>query len=536
MQFLKLLVSSLARLGAKRLLLMVLVGVTVASMLGVSAYLLNRPVRETLYSGLDAEDVNRIGAALTEVGIPFDVSVTGNAVLVDYGKTAQARMILASKGLPKSDKAGYELFDQMGSLGLTSFMQQVTRVRALEGELVRTIQLLEGIKSARVHLGLKAEGTFRTKSDSPTASVIIRTDGSLRENVPNSVRQIVAAAIPGLRPEQVSVMTTDGKLLAAAGEDDTMEPDRILELERRVAAETQDRAERTVSAFLGMSNIRISVTAQLNVDKKQTTETNFDPESKVERSLKTVKENDESQNATGSQSVSAAQNVPQETQPSSGGDSAKEKKERKEETANYELNSKQIATTSNGYTLEKLSLAVVLNKQALLKSQGAAPDEAKLPDQIAEIEKLVRSAVGFNEQRGDNIRVSAIDFIAEDATLEPLAGPGFADILTSNLGTIINALSLLGAFLLVIFLGLRPMVKALISEAPASAAALPMDDFSPQIADMSGMGSGDFGGSQNDMDKPASAQDKLNKVVELDMDRAAQVLKQWLEKPQQGAA
>jgi flagellar M-ring protein FliF len=239
MQFLRILVSSLARLGARRLVLLALIGSSVVAMLGISAYTLNRPVREVLYSGLDAEDVNRIGVALTEVGIQFDVSVAGNAVLVDYGKTAQARMILASKGLPKSDKAGYELFDQMGSLGLTSFMQQVTRVRALEGELVRTIQLLEGVKSARVHLGLKAEGTFRSKSESPTASVIIRTDGSIRQNIAESIRQLVAAAIPGLRSEQVSVMTTDGRLLTSAGDAENLEPDRIIELERRVAAATQ---------------------------------------------------------------------------------------------------------------------------------------------------------------------------------------------------------------------------------------------------------------------------------------------------------
>jgi flagellar M-ring protein FliF len=242
-----------------------------------------------------------------------------------------------------------------------------------------------------------------------------------------------------------------------------------------------------------------------------------------------MKESDESQNASSSQAVTVAQNIPQETQPSSGGDSAREKKERKEETANYELNSRQIATTSNGYTIERLSLAVVLNKQALLKSQGATPDEAKLADQVAEIEKLVRSAVGFSEQRGDSIRVTAVDFIAEDVETEQPPGPSLLEVLTGNLGTIINSLSLLGAFVLVILLGLRPMTKALIAASPLSGQTAVPNSRVGNPADGSEMLA-----VQNMSERlPTTAQDKLNKAVELDMDRAAQVVKQWLEKPQQ---
>ncbi|NJM28719.1 MAG: flagellar M-ring protein FliF [Rhizobiales bacterium] len=415
MQYVSLLVNALAQLGARRLIVLGLVGAFVFGLLTTGTYYLNRPVREPLYTGLDAEDINRIGRVLSEVGIPYDVSVGGDAVLVDYGNAAQARMILAEKGLPKSDKAGYELFDQMGSLGLTSFMQQVTKVRALEGELARTIELLEGIRSARVHLGQKGEGAFRSKADQPTASVVIKTDGNAKESLASSVRQIVASAIPGLKSEQVTVMTTDGQTLVSGGETGMAEPDRKLQLEQRVAEETRQSAERAISAMVGLTNLRVSVTAQLNADKRQTTETNFDPESKIERSLKTVKESQENQNSTGSETTSVAQNIPQEPTAPSGGDSSREKKDRKEETANYELNSKQVAVESVGYTIERLSLSILLNKQTLLKSQGAAPDEAKLVNQVQEIESLVRSAVGFNEKRGDSIKVVAADFIAEDA-------------------------------------------------------------------------------------------------------------------------
>ena len=147
--------GSLAGLGARRLLALGLTGVTVFVLVGTSGYLLSRPQQEVLYTGLDPQDVTRVGAALQDAGIAFDVNVTGDAVLVEFGQAAKARMLLAEKGLPRSDSAGYELFDKLGSLGLTTFMQQVTKVRALEGELAKTIRLIDGIKAARVHLALQ---------------------------------------------------------------------------------------------------------------------------------------------------------------------------------------------------------------------------------------------------------------------------------------------------------------------------------------------------------------------------------------------
>lgn len=533
MKYIRPFIGSIAQLGPKKLSLLALVGGVVFTLLLVGTYYLNRPVREVVYTGLDTEDVNRIGTVLAEVGIPYDVSVSGESVLVDFGRTAEARMILAEKGLPKSEKAGYELFDQMGSLGLTSFMQQVTRVRALEGELSRTIQQLQGIRSARVHLGLKSEGSFRSKADQPSASVVIKTDGAAKDSLAASVRHIVAAAIPGLNAEQVTVLTTDGQVLVTGGDAASSEPDRKLELERKIADETRLSAERTLSAIVGPSNLRISVTAQLNSDRRQITETQFDPESKVERSLRTIKETDENNNSSGASSVSVAQNIPQEAAQPSSGETAKERKERKEETANYEMNSRQTATESVGYSVEKLSMAVLLNKQVLLKAQGATPDETKLAAQITDIEVLVKSAIGFDEKRGDTVKVWATDFVEEE--LEPVVdtSSGFLSTVQGHLGTIINALTLLTGFVLVILLGLRPTVKAILDASSPLQVGGPADPMGGIVAQDA------FAGSDDPMligAQPMNAKDRLNKAVELDVDRAAHVLKQWVGKPKQGVA
>jgi flagellar M-ring protein FliF len=540
MQFVRRGLLAFGGIGLKRGMSLLVTFAVFAGLITLSMMVFNKPVREVLYSTLGPEDVNQIGLVLSESGIKFDVNEAGTAVLVDFGKTAQARMILAEKGLPKSDKAGYQLFDQMGSLGLTSFMQQVTRVRALEGELVRTIQQLDGIRTARVHLALKTDGTFKSKEEQPTASVVVRTDGKPNQMVTNSIRQIVAAAIPGMLPKHVTVMTTDGSLLNASGGGETGEPDRLLDLEKKISNDTQSRIEVTLSPIAGANNIRVSVSAKLNVDKRQTNETNFDPDSKVERSLRTVKSTDQSSDSSGSPTVSVDQNVPQEVKPAGTGDSMSKKKENKEETVNYEVNSKQTAIESDGYRVERMSLAVVVNRQTLLKIQGATPDDTKLAVQLSEIEAIAKSASGYDEKRGDQIHVSAVDFVAEDATLEPLAGPGFAEVVKGNLGTLINAFALIVATMLVLVMGLRPALK-LIGNMNS---AVPVGEVDRRIqsltgatqhASLSAPSASDFAtslsgetASSTGVSVVLGPREKLNKLIGSDVDRAARMVKQWL--------
>ena len=197
---------SLIALGARRLATLGLVGLVVFATVGLGSYYLSRPQLEVIYTGLSPQDVSRIGAALKEAGIAFDVNSQGTAVLVRYGQTAQARMLLAEKGLPSSASAGYELFDKLGSMGLTSFMQEITRVRALEGEIARTIQVMKGVKAARVHIVLPDTGSFRRSRQPPSASVIVRTESAGDFSSAQAIRHLVAAAVPGLTIDQVTVL------------------------------------------------------------------------------------------------------------------------------------------------------------------------------------------------------------------------------------------------------------------------------------------------------------------------------------------
>ena len=314
---------SLLGLGGRRLSVLALVGAAVFGTVGLSGYYLSRPDLETLYGGLNAQDVSRIGATLKEAGIAFDVNSQGNAVLVRRGQTAQARMLLAEKGLPSSTNAGYELFDKLGSIGLTSFMQEVTRVRALEGEIARTIQAMRGVKAARVHIVLPDSGSFRRNRQPPSASVIVRTEAANDFSAAPAIRHLVAAAVSGMTIDQVTVLSTDGTILASGGDSVSASPVKMMSLEKTIGRELQDNIAKTLTPYLGFNNFEISVAARLNTDKRQTNETAFNPESRVERSVRVIKETGNQQNNNSRTAVGVEQNVPAEQASSASGDQSK---------------------------------------------------------------------------------------------------------------------------------------------------------------------------------------------------------------------
>ena len=552
LDILKRLRDSFAALGTKRLIALGLTGATIFVLVGVSGYLLSRPQQEVLYSGLDPQDVTRMGAALQDAGIRFDINVAGDAVTVDFGQAAKARMLLAQKGLPRSDTAGYELFDKLGSLGLTTFMQQVTKVRALEGELARTIRLIDGVKTARVHLALRNEGSFRSAGDQATASVVIRADQELGEGAATAIRHLVAAAIPGLSASQVTVMSADGRLLTSTGDPISAAPEKLIGLERTMASDIEGKIARTILPYVGESNFRVSVNAKLNADRKQINETTFDPNSRVERSVRTIKESGEAQNAASAAGVTVEQNIPVEDVRQGSGDNSSERKDRKEELTNYEINSRSVSTTSDGYGIDRLSVAVVFNKAALSKGLGDNPTEEMIAGKISELEKLIGSAAGVLTDRGDTVTVTAVEFTADEEQTAGEDSGGFTSLAANYLGSLINAGTLLLVTLLVLLIGLRPALRAILADRssgdPAGTPALPgmmSDPAGMPLADMSVSSAAldnfalpQLGGDASDplldslaREVSSSPKDRLAKIVELDPERAVEVLKQWLKEP-----
>lgn len=546
--------SNIIELGARRLVALGLVGLFVFTGVGLGAYYLSRPAQEALYTGLSREDVARIGGVLKDSGIPFDVSADGTAVMVRYGNTAQARMLLAEKGLPQSSKSGYELFNDLGSLGMTSFMQEVTRVRALEGELARTIQGMKGVRAARVHIVLPDRASFRRDQQPPSASVVVRTEPADDVSGAQAIRQLVAAAIPGLKPDRVTVIGSDGTILMA-GDDNSLAPTgKMASLEKIVSREVQDNIRRTLTPYLGTGNFEVSVAAQLNTDKTSTNETIYNPDQRVERSVRSVRENENAQNRKSERPTTAQQNLPDQRPRSDGNDTSSNESSKKEDLTNYEISQKTIQTVSDGYAIRHLSVAVLVNRSRLAAQSGqdGKNENADVSGQIAEIEQLVASAAGFSKERGDTVKVAAVGFINDGQAMEPVPPLSISDVMLRQSGTLINAATILVVAALLIWFGLRPALRAILAtpaaeqaEVPAleraanpaiAAAAAPAEAAlaPPSPAEAAALAPPAVASMIEDMAQTMaqtadrSAQKRLEQMIELDEEQVASILKRWL--------
>lgn len=548
---------SLLGLGRKRLMALGAAGAFVFALVALGSYFASRSNFETLYVGLTPPDVSRMGTALTEAGIPFESSMDGTKLSVPVGQTDQARALLAEKGLPGSQTAGYELFDKLGALGLTSFMQEVTRVRALEGELSRTIQYLKGVRAARVHIFMPNQNALQVKKEAPSASVVIRTDVAGDATAAPAIKHLVASAIPEMTPSEVQVIGTDGSILGGASEGLAASdaPVQMLELERTVSKQIQESVRRTLSPYLGLDNFEVSAIARLNIDKLQTSETKFDPDSKVERSTRYVKEAQSSQDAAGKSNVSVQENIPNEQ--TSNKDRSKRNQDRKEETTNYEISTKSASSTSEGYKIENISVAVVVNKKRLMESLGKDAKAEDVDKQVAEIEKIALSAAGVDTKRGDHISVAAVDFAPSPFESDGSSGTAWASLLMGLAGTGIRSLTILLVAAIVVMAGFRPLMRTLLSsetqlveaanvaaiDAPLAAitgtGAAPID--MPEMASpllepganpfdgVGGMG-GDFGsGLAFGRSLSLGPVEKLSAIIDRDEEQATAVMKHWVK-------
>ena len=529
--------ANLQELGAKRLIALALIGLATIMTVGLGAYYLSRPEQTVLYTGLEGEDVTRIGSALQDAGIPYDVSSDGTAVMVNHGATAKARMLLAEKGLPRGANSGYELFDDLGSLGLTSFMQEVTRVRALEGELARTIQLMQGVRAARVHIVMPEKGSFRRDQQPPSASVVIRSEKSDDIRTADAIRHLVAAGVPGMTPDKVTVLDTSGELLAAGDDPSKASAGQLASLEAVVSSRIQENIRKTLTPYLGIDNFQVSVAADLNTDRRKIAETIYDPESRTERSVRTIRENENSQNASTETPTTVEQNIPEQNVPANNGERSSEENQRREETVNYEISSKRIETSQDGFKVERLSIAVLVDRARLNASLGGEPDQTAVDAQLEEIRQLAASSAGVDATRGDMVKVSVVDFIDGGRDLEPIPPLSVTEYLLRQSGNMINAAAILIVAGMVIWFGLRPAVAALVPKPEPVAAEIAEMAMMPEDADMTGEYSGqayltspDHTAMLSDLNSKLnqSPLKKLESLLDYNEEQSAAILRQWL--------
>ncbi len=419
--------AALQRFGIGRLAAILGIGAGVAAVLLALTMNLGQP-KALLYSNLDLKEAGSITAALDQSGVKYEVKGDGSTILVPRDQVASTRLMLSSKGLPTAGSVGYEIFDQANALGQTDFVQQLNRQRALEGELGRTIRALDGISAARVHLVLPKRQLFDEEAEQPSASVSIGVGG--REPGPDQVRamqNLVAGAVPGLKPDRVTVIDQHAKTLSGGDTGMAAEADgRKTEVEQRIAKQVKSLVEGVV----GAGKVRVNVSADVDLARVTTQKESFDPDGQVVRSESTTEEKSSENQGDNAGQVSAAANIPPGA-PASDGGSAANSSGRQESTTNYEITKTTTTQITEPGQLKKISVAVAVDGLTgpATPGKGGKPDKPgaytpRSAAEMAQINELVRAAVGFNAQRGDQVSVVNVRFpSAEDPDGVTAANP-----------------------------------------------------------------------------------------------------------------
>jgi flagellar M-ring protein FliF len=409
-------IAQLRAMGGLRLGALAGVGLGLLALMAFLALRAAEPPMALLYGDLETRDAGQVVAALERARVPHRLGGGGSQVFVAEAEVPRVRLLLARDGLPSGGSVGYELFDRGESLTTTPFQQDMNRLRALEGEIARSIRGLAGVRSARVHLVLPRREPFSRERAEAQASVVLAMQGAQRldrEGVA-SVLHLVAAAVPGLRPQNISIVDSRGELLARGGQAlsgpaaaQTGEEIRRTE-GLRLARAVEDLLERS----LGPGRVRAEASVEMDFERVQTTEERFDPENQVPRSTQT---STGSTRSTEGGNVSVANQLPG-AEAAAGGTRSEE--QRQEETTNFEIGRLTRNTVREHPVLRRLSVAVMVD--GVWETEGGTPRwRERTPQEMARLLGLVRSAVGFDERRGDRVEVAQLRF-AEPPPGEPV--------------------------------------------------------------------------------------------------------------------
>lgn len=453
-------VDTFRSLGPLRLGIMVAVA---AGVLAFFVYLTSRlatPDMSLLYAELDNQDSGQIVTRLEELNVPYRIEGNGTRLMVSEDQVARIRLQMAQEGLPSGGSIGYEIFDRSEGFGTTNFVQNINHLRALEGELARTIKSLTNVKQARVHLVMPQRELFSRDRQEPSASIVLvmRNKGRLERNQIAAIQHLVAAAVPELKPTLVSIIDDNGTLLArgASGDDPTQlattAEERRIAYETRLIRTVEEMLERTV----GPGNVRVQISAQMDFDRITENSETYDPDGQVVRSTQVVEENAGS-NEGQEPGVTVGNNLPDADLDQLGeGGGSQSNSSRSEETVNYEISRTVKTAVRETGMVRKLSVAVSVNGLTALGEDGETVYEARSEEEMAQLAALVRAAVGYDEERGDTLEIVNMRFTGIDAGLQ--ADDTILGFEKAELMRFIELLVLGVVAILVLLLVVRPLI------------------------------------------------------------------------------
>ncbi len=431
------------------------------------AGVVSEPPMTILYAGLEPRDAAAVTAKLDAMNLKYEAKGDGSTILVPSDQVTKLRMELASEHLPSAG-VGYEIFDKSDTFGTTAFVQNINQLRALEGELARSIQTIDGIDEARVHLVIPERQIFSRDAQSPSGSVVLRTRSTLSRGQVAAIQHLVAAAVAGLVPARVAIVDDQGNLLAG-GEEKTGSDAIATEQEQHTTDfedRLRERIESMVASVVGPGHVRAQVAADMNYNHINETQETFDPDSKVVRSTQTVEQDASDNNSTSANAVSVANALPNAQQTSPPNQSgSKSNSTKTEETTNSEISKTTKTSMLEGGDVKRLSVAVVVDGTTKGDAGAYTPRTAH---EMQQIETLVKSAMGFSQARGDQVQVVNMPFARMEAGAATPAPAPLLGLDSAEWFKIIEAGILSLTALLIGLFVVRPLINRMF--APISAA------------------------------------------------------------------
>lgn len=422
----------------------------------------NQTEMALLYNQLEAAEGGRILEKLKSMGIPFEVKGDGTQIYAPIDDISRLRMELAQSGMPSGGGVGYEIFDKQDILGTTNALLGINQIRALEGELGKSIQTIQGIQTARVHLVIPKRELFSENKQEPSASVMIRMKGSaaLSATQVQSVRYLVASAVPSLILDQVSIVDDRGNLLARGN--DSAESKDSLTMQQAAQREYEQRISKSIEALLdrtlGLNKTRAEVSVDMDFDQVSSTSVQFDPEGQVIKSQIINEEGGDShESSTSSDSVSIQNSLPVGPDAQgAAGNLNKNQTSNIEENINYEISNTTKTYVKELGAIKRLSIAVMVDGNYKKKEDGTQEYQPRTDEELKKLKELVMTATGYKEDRGDVVSLINLKFseLSQDVPPEDKEKPFF--------GLNLNKIAELGITALVVLIGLFTVIKPLI--------------------------------------------------------------------------
>ena len=456
-----------------------------ATMIGLLIFLLisgAKPEIALLYSDLDPQVTNRIADQLASRGIEYSMSADQTRISVPRDQVAQLRLEFAGRGLSGS-VVGYDIFDRDESLGQSSFTQEINRLRALEGELSRTIATLDNVRGARVHIVLPRRELFARDTQDATASVILKMQGAFRldRSSTAAIQQLVATAVPRLSPSRITIIDDRGTLLHGGGktEGGGLGADTIADMRAGFESRLSNKVTEMLERIVGVGKARVEVTAEMDFSKEVRNIQSYDPEQQVLVSSREIEDASQS-TETAPDNVTVGNNLPDAGELGGGASSDTESASRTDSIQNFQTGNTRTERIVPPGRVERLSVAVVVD--GIRAEDGTY--ENRSDEEMEVLRELVESAVGIDRSRGDQITIHNLRFeevpVFENLEEERLFGVPFTDLRSIGQTAIIGLVVLLIALLIV-----RPLITRLF-DMQQQAAARAAGEAPAMLTDQSG--------------------------------------------------